>query len=74
MISNGCMMKCGGRCENVKLQMDEYHLKTHTFSIEMGGCEIVILVEWLSALVLVSMDFKELYIPSRILPLVPLKL
>jgi len=36
MIANGGMMKFGGRCENVKLQIGEYHLKTHMFSIEIG--------------------------------------
>jgi hypothetical protein len=38
-------MKCVGRCENVKLQVGEYHLKTHMFSIEMGGCDTVLGVE-----------------------------
>jgi len=33
MIANGGTMKCGGICENVKLQMDECHLKNHMFSI-----------------------------------------
>jgi hypothetical protein len=27
MISNGGSMKCGGRCENVFLHIDQYHLK-----------------------------------------------
>jgi hypothetical protein len=42
MITNGGMMKCGGRCENVKLHMGDYHLKTHLFSIDMGGCDIIL--------------------------------
>jgi len=28
MITNGGMVKCGGRCENVNLQMAYYELKT----------------------------------------------
>jgi hypothetical protein len=36
------MMKCRGRCEIVKLQMGDYHLKIHMFSIEMGSCDIVL--------------------------------
>jgi hypothetical protein len=39
IIINGHMMKCGGKCENVKLQMGDYHLKSQIFSIEMGGCD-----------------------------------
>jgi len=34
-------MKCEGRCESVKLKMGDYQLKTHMFSIHMGGCDIV---------------------------------
>jgi hypothetical protein len=42
MIVNGGSMKCGGRCENVCLQIGDYHLKYHMFSIGMGGCDIVL--------------------------------
>jgi hypothetical protein len=61
MIANGGSMKCGGPCENVWLQMGDYSLKTHRFAIEMGGCDIVLGVEWLRTLGLISMDFRELY-------------
>jgi len=39
------MMKCGGKCENVKLQMWDYQLKYHMFSIEMGSCDVVLGIE-----------------------------
>jgi hypothetical protein len=42
MIANGGSMKCGGRCENVHPQIGDYHLKFHMFSINMGGCDIVL--------------------------------
>jgi hypothetical protein len=35
LIDNGGTMKCGGHCENVKLQMGDYTLKGHMFSIAM---------------------------------------
>jgi hypothetical protein len=35
------MMKCGRRCENMKLQMGENHLKNHMFATEMGGFDVV---------------------------------
>jgi hypothetical protein len=60
MISNGGSMKCGGRCENVCLQIGKYNLKSHMFSIDMGGCDIVLGVEWLCTLGPILMDFKEL--------------
>lgn len=28
--------------ENVRLQLDNYHLKTHMISIDMGCCDIVL--------------------------------
>jgi hypothetical protein len=31
MITNGGSMKCGWRCENVCLQIGQYHLKYHIF-------------------------------------------
>ena len=42
MIANGGSMKCGGHCENVCLQISDYHLKFHMFAIDMGGCDIVL--------------------------------
>jgi hypothetical protein len=54
-------MKCGGRCENVKLQMSDYHLKTHMFSIVMVGCDILLGVGWLHTLRLIIMDYQDLY-------------
>jgi hypothetical protein len=60
MIANGGSMKCGGRCENVCLQIGQYNLKSHMFSIDMGGCDIVLGVEWLRTLGPILMDFKEL--------------
>jgi hypothetical protein len=53
-------MKCGGRCENVHLQIGQYHLKYHMFSIGMGGCDIVLGVEWLCTLIPITMDFHKL--------------
>jgi hypothetical protein len=60
MITNGGSMKCGGRCENVHLQIGDYHLKSHMFSIDMGGCDIVLGADWLRNLGPILMDFKEL--------------
>ena len=41
--------------------MEDYHLKTHMFSIDMGGCDIVLGAEWLCTLRPITMDFQELY-------------
>ena len=51
-------MKCGGHCENVKFQVGGYHFKNHMFSIDMGGCDIMMEVEWLRTLKPIAMDLK----------------
>jgi hypothetical protein len=61
LIANVGTTKCGGRCENVKLQMDDYHLKTHILFISIGGCNILLGVEWLHTLGSITMDDPELY-------------
>jgi hypothetical protein len=58
VIANGGTMKCGGHCENVKLQMGDYHVKTHMFSISMGGSNIVLGVEWIFTLGPITMDYQ----------------
>jgi len=64
-IVDGGTMKCEGRCENVKLQMGDYQLKTHMFAIHMGGCDIVLGAEWLRTVGPITMDFQELYMSFR---------
>jgi hypothetical protein len=60
MIANRGSMKCGGHCENMCLQIGDYHLKSHMFAIDMGGCDIVLGADWLRTLGPILMDFKEL--------------
>jgi hypothetical protein len=60
MITNGGSIKCGGHCENVCLQIGHYNLKTQMFSIDMGGCDIVLGAEWIHTLGSITMDFKDL--------------
>jgi hypothetical protein len=62
MIANGDTMKCGGFCENVHLQIGDYHLKSDMFVIDMGGCDIVLGADLLRTLGPILMDFKELTI------------
>jgi hypothetical protein len=57
MVAIRGYMKCGGRCENVKLQIGKYSLKNHMFTIEINGCDIVLGVEWLITLGSITMDF-----------------
>jgi hypothetical protein len=60
MISNGGSMKFGGRCESVHLQIGQNNLKSHTFTIDMGGCDILLSSKCLCTLDTILMYFKEL--------------
>jgi hypothetical protein len=60
MIVNGVSMKCGGCCENVHLQIGDYHLKYHMFAINIGICDIMLGADWIRNLGPILMDFKEL--------------
>jgi hypothetical protein len=60
MIANGGSMKCGGCCENVHLQIGDYHPKYHMFAIDMGSCDIWLGAYWLRTLGHILMDFIEL--------------
>ena len=42
------------------LQTGDYHLKSHMFAIDMGGCYILLGVDWLRTLGTIIMDFKYL--------------
>jgi hypothetical protein len=62
MIASGGSMKCGRRCENLCLEIGDYHLKSHMFAINMGACDIVLGVDWLMTLGPIITYFKELTI------------
>jgi len=57
MIANRGMMKCGRKCEKVKLQIKEYNLNSNMFVIEMGGYNVALGEKWLQTLDLVTMEF-----------------
>ena len=50
-------MKREGCCENIKLQMRDYHLKTHMFAINKGGCDNVLGAKWIHTLGPITMNF-----------------
>lgn len=58
-------MKCEVLYENIKLQMRDYHFKTHMLAINMGGYDIVLGVEWIRTLGSITIDFQEIYMSFR---------
>jgi len=61
IIVNGSSMKYEGHSENVHQDMGDCNMKSHMFSIEMGGCDIILGVKWLHTPGPITMDLKELY-------------
>jgi hypothetical protein len=54
-------MKCGSKCENVKIQMGDYFLKSHMYAMKIGGWDVIHGAKWLQILCPVTMNFKELW-------------
>jgi hypothetical protein len=57
MIVNGGSMKCGGHCENLCIQIRHYQMESHIFSIDMGGCDIMLGDKCLHTLGPILMEF-----------------
>ena len=58
-ISSILKINFSGKCHNIKLAMDENVLNSPTFSIPMGGTDVVLGVQWLQSLGTVAFNFQE---------------
>jgi hypothetical protein len=59
MIANGGTINCSGKCHSIKLNMGEYFLDSPMISIQMGGDDVVLGVQWLQSLEIVAFDFQK---------------
>eukprot|EP00253_Pinus_taeda_P036594 PITA_36594 len=50
MVANGGTINFSGKCHNIKLSMGDYVLNSPMLSIQMGGDDVVLGVEWLQSL------------------------
>lgn len=57
MISNGGKIACKGWCQNIKLSMGDYEMQSDMYVLPLGGCNIVLGIQWLMILGLVLYDF-----------------
>ena len=46
-VVSGGTINCFGKCHNIKLSMGEYVLNSPMISIQMGGANVVLGVQWL---------------------------
>jgi hypothetical protein len=60
MIAYGGTINCSGKCHSIKLNMGECFLDSPMISIEMGGADVVLGVQWLESLGTMALNFKYL--------------
>lgn len=53
-------MRSEGRCKNIKLKMQRYEFVVDAYVLALGGCDVVLGVQWLSALGTILWNFNEL--------------
>ena len=62
MVANGGTINCARKCHNIKLPMGEYVFNIPMISIQMGGVDVVLGVQWLQYLGMVAFNFQELFL------------
>jgi len=66
MVGNEGKIACKGTCHNVKLSMGHYTLKSDMYTLPLGGCDIVLGVQWLRTLGTMQWNFAELWMTFQI--------
>jgi hypothetical protein len=61
MIADGGTINCSGKCESIKLNMGEYFLDIPMISIQMGGTDVVLGVQWLQSLGIMCLNFQYIF-------------
>lgn len=57
-VANGAKVDNEGRCHSVTLKIQGHMFTTTFYLIPLGGCDMVLDVDWLSTLDLVLWDFN----------------
>jgi hypothetical protein len=61
IIANGGTINCSWKCHSIKLSMGKYFLDSPMISIQMGGVDVVLGVQWLQSLGIVAFDFQNIF-------------
>ncbi|KAF5456115.1 hypothetical protein F2P56_025626 [Juglans regia] len=59
-VANGSIIQSEGHCDSVPLKMQGTQLCPSLYILELGGCDIVLGVNWLATLGLIVWDFSKL--------------
>ena len=60
-VANGDTLSCPGWCKGVQLAMQACHIITNLFLLTLGGCDVVLGVDWLRSLGTIKWNFADLY-------------
>jgi hypothetical protein len=61
IIANGGTTNSYGKCHIIKLNLGEYLLDSPMISIQMGGVDVVLGVQWLQSLGTMTLNFQVLF-------------
>jgi len=61
MIEDGGTTNCSGKFHSIKLNIGEYFLDGPMISIQMGGANVVLGVQWLQYLGTMALNFQDLF-------------
>ena len=59
-VANGDTFTCPGYCKGVNLVMQACNIITNLFLLTLGGCDVVLGVDWLRSLGTINWNFAEL--------------
>jgi len=59
MVASGGTINCFGKCHNIRLSMGEYVLNSPILSIQMGGADVVLGVQWIQTLGTIAFNFQK---------------
>ncbi|XP_026459273.1 uncharacterized protein LOC113359927 [Papaver somniferum] len=60
LVANGARMTCEGRCLDLDYKLNKYGFKGTFHVLPLGGCDVVLGVQWLETLGPITWDFKHL--------------
>ena len=66
-VAEGKKIENVGKCQKVKLQMQEYNLESDFFVVPFGGVDVVLGIQWLQTLGTYSTNHHEYFIKFKLL-------
>jgi hypothetical protein len=60
MVADRATLPCQGYCKAVSFKLQGYSFKSHLYLLSLGGCDMVLAVDWLRLLGPILWDFKVL--------------